>query len=85
MTILVVGAGATGGFFGIRLAQARRDVTFLIRPQRMETLRRRRLRLTGLGREEPIQPQLVTTDALQGAYEPPYAAARRGHAQPPCL
>lgn len=31
MTILVVGAGATGGYFGARLAQAGRDVTFLVR------------------------------------------------------
>jgi 2-dehydropantoate 2-reductase len=69
MTILVVGAGATGGFFGMRLAQAGRDVTFLVRPHRMETLHRRGLRLTGLGREESLQPRLVTTDALQGAYD----------------
>jgi choline dehydrogenase-like flavoprotein len=34
MTILVVGAGATGGYFGARLAQAGRDVTFLVRPHR---------------------------------------------------
>ena len=31
MTILVVGAGATGGYFGTLLAQAGRDVTFLVR------------------------------------------------------
>lgn len=35
MSILVVGvAGATGGFFGGRLAQAGRDVTFLVRERR---------------------------------------------------
>lgn len=34
MTILMVGAGATGGYFGARLAQAGRDVTFLLRPRR---------------------------------------------------
>jgi 2-dehydropantoate 2-reductase len=28
MRILVVGAGAVGGYFGARLAQAGRDVTF---------------------------------------------------------
>jgi 2-dehydropantoate 2-reductase len=36
MTILVVGAGATGGYFGALLAQAGRDVTFLVRPHRAE-------------------------------------------------
>ena len=31
MRILIVGAGAVGGYFGSRLAQAGRDVTFLVR------------------------------------------------------
>ena len=31
MRILIVGAGAVGGYFGARLAQAGRDVTFLVR------------------------------------------------------
>jgi 2-dehydropantoate 2-reductase len=34
MKILVVGAGALGGYFGGRLLQARQDVTFLVRPPR---------------------------------------------------
>jgi len=34
MRILIVGAGAVGGYFGGRLAQAGRDVTFLVRPKR---------------------------------------------------
>ena len=33
MRILVVGAGAIGGYFGARLLQAGRDVTFLVRPR----------------------------------------------------
>lgn len=38
MHILVVGAGATGGYFGGRLAAAGRDVTFLVRSRRAEQL-----------------------------------------------
>ena len=38
MRILVVGAGAIGGYFGARLAVAGRDVTFLVRPKRAEQL-----------------------------------------------
>jgi 2-dehydropantoate 2-reductase len=34
MRILVVGAGAIGGYFGGRLLQAAQDVTFLVRPKR---------------------------------------------------
>ena len=40
MRILVVGAGAVGGYFGGRLAAAGEDVTFLVRPGRAEKLQR---------------------------------------------
>ena len=40
MRILVVGAGAIGGYFGGRLLQAGRDVTFLVRPRRAAELAR---------------------------------------------
>jgi 2-dehydropantoate 2-reductase len=36
--ILVIGAGAVGGYFGGRLLQAGRDVTFLVRSQRASEL-----------------------------------------------
>lgn len=39
MRVLVAGAGATGGAFGIRLQEAGRDVTYLVRPQRAASLR----------------------------------------------
>jgi 2-dehydropantoate 2-reductase len=54
LKILVLGAGATGGYFGGRLAQAALagksdfQVSFLVRPQRAE-----RLRATGLRVESP--------------------------------
>jgi len=38
MRILVVGAGAIGGYFGGRLLQAGRDVIFLVRPRRASEL-----------------------------------------------
>jgi 2-dehydropantoate 2-reductase len=38
MKILVVGAGAIGGYFGGRLLEAGRDVTFLVRPKRAAQL-----------------------------------------------
>ncbi|MBL8385357.1 MAG: ketopantoate reductase family protein [Burkholderiales bacterium] len=51
LRILVLGAGATGGYFGGRLAQAAQqgkadvDVRFLVRPARAERLRRDGLRV----------------------------------------
>ncbi|MCC8953797.1 2-dehydropantoate 2-reductase [Bradyrhizobium sp. Pear77] len=38
MRVLVVGAGAIGGYFGGRMIQAGRDVTFLVRPRRASEL-----------------------------------------------
>jgi 2-dehydropantoate 2-reductase len=38
MRVLVVGAGAIGGYFGGRLLQAGRDITFLVRPRRASEL-----------------------------------------------
>src|ERR1700722_12237337 len=39
MRLLVVGAGAIGGYFGGRMLQAGRDVTFLVRPRRAGELK----------------------------------------------
>lgn len=68
MTILVVGAGATGGYFGARLAQAGRDVTFLVRPRRAEQLRERGLRIVGPGAGadagQAARPKLVMAGEL---------------------
>jgi 2-dehydropantoate 2-reductase len=68
MTILVVGAGATGGYFGARLAQAGRDVTFLVRPRRAEQLRERGLRIVGPGAgadaRQEVRPNLVMAGEL---------------------
>ena len=67
--ILVVGAGATGGFFGARLAQHGQDVTFLVREQRAAALRERGLRISGPDGEEVISPQTVTAAAVDGSYD----------------
>lgn len=66
MRILVLGAGATGGFFGGHLAKAGADVTFLVRPQRAEHLAER-----GLIVESPLgnfttPVKTVTSSAAAG-------------------
>src|ERR1700724_832409 len=38
MRVLVVGAGAIGGYFGGRMLQAGRDITFLVRRKRASEL-----------------------------------------------
>lgn len=69
MRILVVGAGATGGYFGGRLAQAGRDVTFLVRPPRGEQLRAEGLRLLSPHGDATISPELVTAGHITSTYD----------------
>ncbi|MFC3898185.1 ketopantoate reductase family protein [Lentzea rhizosphaerae] len=69
MRILVVGAGATGGYFGGRLAGAGRDVTFLVRPRRAEQLRTGGLTIHGRDDDVTLFPELVTAAELRGAHD----------------
>ncbi|AWN39909.1 2-dehydropantoate 2-reductase [Methylobacterium durans] len=65
MRVLVVGAGATGGYYGARLAEAGRDVTFLVRPARAEKLRAEGLSVRSpLGDAHIPAPAAITADAL---------------------
>ncbi len=69
MRILVLGAGAVGGYFGGRLAEAGRDVTFLVRPARAALLRERGLKVASPLGDITVKPQLATTDTLDGRYD----------------
>jgi len=69
MRTLFVGAGATGGYFGGRLAQAGKDVTFLVRPGRRAVLDRRGLRIKSPDGETVVRPRLITADSVDGPYE----------------
>ena len=69
MRILVVGAGAVGGYFGARLAEAGRDVTFLVRPSRAKQLRQQGLRIVSPHGNATLQPSLITTDDIETSYD----------------
>lgn len=69
MRILIVGAGATGGYFGARLAQAGRDVTFLVRERRFRQLSENGLVLRTPQGVEKLQPQLAQAGSLGGPYD----------------
>jgi 2-dehydropantoate 2-reductase len=67
--ILIVGAGAIGGYFGARLIDAGRDVTFLVRPRRAEQLRRDGLVVVSpLGNLNLALPSIVTAQDLKDHY-----------------
>ena len=69
MRILVVGAGSTGGYFGGRLAQAGRDVTFLVRPARAAALREKGLQIVSPYGDVTLKPKLVTADAIKESFD----------------
>ncbi|WP_066363865.1 ketopantoate reductase family protein [Herbidospora mongoliensis] len=69
MKILVVGAGAVGGYLGGRLVQAGRDVTFLVRPGRRRLLRERGLRIVGLGEETTLHPYTITANEIAQPFD----------------
>ncbi|HVK13199.1 MAG TPA: 2-dehydropantoate 2-reductase N-terminal domain-containing protein, partial [Gemmataceae bacterium] len=70
MRFLVVGAGAMGGYFGGRLLEAGRDVSFLVRPGRAG-----QLAANGLGITSPAgnallpNPPTVLADQLRDTFD----------------
>jgi 2-dehydropantoate 2-reductase len=69
MRLLVVGAGSTGGYFGGRLAQANRDVTFLVRPARAAQLRERGLEIVSPHGDVTLSPKLTTAAELRDPFD----------------
>jgi 2-dehydropantoate 2-reductase len=69
MRILIVGAGAVGGYFGGRLAQAGRDVTFLVRPSRAKQLGRDGLRIISPHGDAVLTPKLVSAERIDTPYD----------------
>jgi 2-dehydropantoate 2-reductase len=69
MKILVVGAGAVGGYFGARLAQAGRDVTFLVRPSRAQHLRNQGLSILSPHGDLTLQPKTITAQELDSPFD----------------
>jgi 2-dehydropantoate 2-reductase len=70
MRILVVGAGAVGGYFGGRLLQAGRDVTFLVRPRRAAELAKHGLMIRSpVGDFHKPSPLTVLKDDLSRPFD----------------
>ncbi|MDF2442076.1 MAG: 2-dehydropantoate 2-reductase [Subtercola sp.] len=75
MRLLVVGAGAVGGYFGGRLLAAGRDVTFLVRPARAAALAADGLVVHTLGDDSDLfVPIPVTVQADELADAGPFDA-----------
>ena len=66
MKILILGAGAVGGYWGARLHQAGIDVTFLLREKRAETVRKNGLVVKSAKSGDAVLPVKVVTKASDG-------------------
>src|SRR3569833_4231535 len=70
MRVLVVGAGAIGGYFGGRMLQAGRDVTFLVRAKRAAELASAGLVIKSPNGDVTLKnPPTVQADRLNGKFD----------------
>ena len=69
MRILVVGAGAVGGYFGGRLAEAGCDVTFLVRARRATQLAETGLVIKSRVGDAVLRPKTISADKLGEFYD----------------
>ena len=70
MRVLVVGAGAIGGYFGGRLLQAGRDVTFLVRPGRAEQIRKDGFAVRVLEqRPDELVVRAIVSEQIEAPYD----------------
>ncbi|MDS9471594.1 ketopantoate reductase family protein [Sporosarcina pasteurii] len=69
MRILVLGAGAIGGYYGGRLVEKGEDVTFLVRPKRKEHLEKNGLRIQSYFGDFSFQPKCITSNEAAAPFD----------------
>jgi len=62
MKLLVVGAGAIGGYFGGRLAENGKDITFLVRDKRKKQLEKTGLNIESINGNAKLITKLITAN-----------------------
>lgn len=70
MRVLMLGAGAIGGYFGGRMAEGGADITFLVRPRRAEQIKRNGLVIENPdGTKDAIPVKTVLAEALKPGWD----------------
>src|SRR5580698_8089837 len=69
MKVLVVGAGAVGGYFGGRLFQAGRDITFLVRPAKADQIHKQGLEIVSPHGNATLHPPVITAEQITSPYD----------------
>jgi 2-dehydropantoate 2-reductase len=76
VSMLIVGAGAAGGYIGAQLVAAARPVTFLVHPHALARLRSDGLRIRHGDRIQTYEVNAVTAADLHGPYDVIVVAVR---------
>ncbi|WP_077617062.1 ketopantoate reductase family protein [Bacillus sinesaloumensis] len=69
MRILVVGAGAVGGYFGGRLLEKGEDVTFLVRENRQKQIHKNGLQIESIHGNVTLQPRTILSGEKVGTFD----------------
>lgn len=69
MRILVVGAGAIGGYFGGRLLEKGEDITFLVRENRQKQIQKDGLQIESIHGNVTLQPKTIKTGDEAGPFD----------------
>lgn len=69
MRILVLGAGALGGYYGARLLEAGADVTFLVRPKRQEVLQANGIAVKSVSGDTLSNVKTVLAEDVDARYD----------------
>ena len=69
MRILVIGAGALGGYFGAHLVRAGRDVTFMVRPHRAAQLARTGLQVTSPHGDFAVPVKTILPEGIREPFD----------------
>jgi 2-dehydropantoate 2-reductase len=69
MRILVIGAGALGGYFGACLVRAGRDVTFMVRPHRAAQLAQSGLQVKSPHGDFAVPAKAIAPEAIRESFD----------------
>jgi 2-dehydropantoate 2-reductase len=81
MKILVVGAGAIGGYFGGRLLEKGEDVTFLVRERRQQQLLEHGLVIESANGNVILQPKTIVASDQSGNFDVILLSTKSYHLQ----
>lgn len=81
MRVLVVGAGAVGGYFGGRLVEKGEDVTFLVRENRKKQIEKNGLVIKSVNGDVTLQPKTISTGDEVEAFDVILLSTKAYHLQ----